>query len=105
MKQLVLFFSNAALIALRSIFAQKMRAFLTLIGIIIGVSSVVIVGASISGFNEYILVTVSKILGVNHFMMNRFAHQGESSQEGIPDRRLRVARRELRQMQGRWSGG
>lgn len=81
MRQYFSFFSNAALIALRSIFAQKMRAFLTLIGIIIGVSSVVIVGASISGFNEYILVTVSKILGVNHFMMNRFAHQGEWSEE------------------------
>jgi hypothetical protein len=52
MKQLYYFYADAALIALRSIFAQKMRAFLTLIGIIIGVSSVVVVGASISGFNE-----------------------------------------------------
>jgi putative ABC transport system permease protein len=58
-----------------------MRAFLTLIGIIIGVSSVVVVGASISGFNTYIVSTVSRILGVNHFMMNRFAHQGEWSDE------------------------
>jgi putative ABC transport system permease protein len=52
-----------------------------LIGIIIGVSSVVVVGASISGFNSYIVSTVSRILGVNHFMMNRFAHQGEWSDE------------------------
>ncbi len=81
MRETFFFFSNAALIALRSIYAQKMRAFLTLIGIIIGVSSVVVVGASISGFNEYILVTVSRILGVNHFMMNRFAHQGEWSDD------------------------
>jgi len=81
MKQLYYFFADAALIALRSIFAQKMRAFLTLIGIIIGVSSVVVVGASISGFNEYIVKTVSRILGVNHFMMDRFAHQGEWSDE------------------------
>ena len=44
MKQLYYFFADAALIALRSIFAQKMRAFLTLIGIIIVVSSVVVVG-------------------------------------------------------------
>ena len=76
MRQLYYFFADAALIALRSIFAQKMRAFLTLIGIIIGVSSVVVVGASISGFNSYIVSTVSRILGVNHFMMDRFAHQG-----------------------------
>ena len=59
MKQLYYFYADAALIALRSIFAQKMRAFLTLIGIIIGVSSVVVVGASISGFNTYIVSTVS----------------------------------------------
>jgi len=81
MKQLYYFYADAALIALRSIFAQKMRAFLTLIGIIIGVSSVVVVGASISGFNSYIVSTISKILGVNHFMMDRFAHQGEWSEE------------------------
>ena len=81
MRQLYYFYADAALIALRSIFAQKMRAFLTLIGIIIGVSSVVVVGASISGFNSYIVSTISKILGVNHFMMDRFAHQGEWSEE------------------------
>jgi putative ABC transport system permease protein len=81
MRQVYYFFADAALIALRSIFAQKMRAFLTLIGIIIGVSSVVVVGASISGFNDYIVSTISRILGVNHFMMDRFAHQGEWSDE------------------------
>ena len=81
MKQAYYFFADSALIALRSIFAQKMRAFLTLIGIIIGVSSVVVVGASISGFNDYIVSTISRILGVNHFMMDRFAHQGEWSEE------------------------
>ena len=81
MRQLYYFFADAARIALQSIFAQKLRTFLTLIGIIIGVASVVVVGASISGFNEYIVSTVSKILGVNHFMIARFAHQGEWTEE------------------------
>lgn len=81
MKQFYQFFADSARIALQSIFAQKLRAFLTLIGIIIGVSSVVVVGASISGFNSYIVSTVSRILGVNHFMIARFAHQGEWSEE------------------------
>jgi putative ABC transport system permease protein len=81
MKQLYQFFADAAKIALQSINAQKLRAFLTLIGIIIGVASVVVVGASISGFNTYIVSTVSRILGVNHFMIARFAHQGEWSEE------------------------
>lgn len=81
MKRLYYFFADAARIALQSIFAHKLRAFLTLIGIIIGVASVVIVGASINGFNSYVLSTVSKILGVNHFMIARMAHEGRRSEE------------------------
>jgi putative ABC transport system permease protein len=81
MKRLYLFFADATRLALQSIFAHKLRAFLTLIGIIIGVASVVVVGASISGFNNYVLSTISKILGVNHFMIAQFAHQGEWSED------------------------
>src|ERR1041384_2686600 len=46
---------DAAKIALQSIFSHKLRAFLTLIGIIIGVTSVVVVGASIDGLNSYVV--------------------------------------------------
>src|SRR5499426_3956660 len=81
MKHLYSFYSDAATIALQSIFAHKLRAFLTLIGVIIGVASVVIVGASISGFNSYVLTAVSKMLGVNHFMIARFARQGRTTEE------------------------
>src|ERR1041384_1201097 len=75
------FYADATKIALQSIFAHKMRAFLTLIGIIIGVASVVVVGASISGLNSYVVDKVSKILGLNHFMMARIAHVGNMTQE------------------------
>jgi putative ABC transport system permease protein len=68
-------------IALQSIFAHKLRAFLTLIGIIIGVASVVLVGASISGLNTYVTDIVSKLLGVNHFMVARMAAVGDISDE------------------------
>jgi len=81
MRNLYSFYGDAAKIALQSIFAHKLRAFLTLIGIIIGVASVVVVGASISGFNGYVINTVSKMLGVNHFMMARFARQGGWTEE------------------------
>jgi putative ABC transport system permease protein len=81
MGQSLSFFTDAARVALQSIFSQKLRTFLTLIGIIIGVASVVVVGASISGFNTYIVSTVSRILGVNHFMIDRFARQGEWTEE------------------------
>src|SRR5262245_262024 len=81
MKHIYSFYTDAAKIALQSIFAHKLRTFLTLIGIIIGVASVVIVGASISGFNTYIITAVSKALGVNHFMIAQFAFQGRRTPE------------------------
>src|SRR3954468_4034108 len=81
MRYLYSFYVDAARIAVQSILAHKLRALLTLIGIIIGVASVVVVGASISGFNGYVLDAVSKMLGVNHFMMARFARQGGWTEE------------------------
>lgn len=75
------FYTDAFKIALQSILEHKLRAFLTLIGIIIGVSAVVVVGASISGLNSYVTEKISKILGVNHFMMARLAFSGKVSDE------------------------
>jgi putative ABC transport system permease protein len=75
------FYIEALGIALQSIFFHKLRSFLTLIGIIIGVSSVVIVGAAISGMNAYVLERVSKVLGVNHFMVARMAGSGRLTEE------------------------
>jgi len=81
MRQIYHFFADAARIALQSIWSQRLRAFLTLLGVIFGVASVVVMGASISGFNGYIVSTIGRILGNNHFMIARFAHQGEWTQE------------------------
>lgn len=92
MKALVSFYSDALRIALQSIFAHKLRAFLTLIGIIIGVASVVTVGASISGLNTYVVDKVSKILGSNHFMIARMAYHGQMSDEEYERRNRRNKR-------------
>src|SRR5918911_2195314 len=81
MKTIYTFYADAARIALQSIFAHKLRALLTLIGIIIGVASVVVVGAAIQGLNTYVMEKVTAVLGVNHFMIARMAHQGELSEE------------------------
>jgi putative ABC transport system permease protein len=81
MRYIVSFYSDAAKIAFQSILAHKLRSFLTLIGIIIGVASVVVVGASISGLNSYVTDKVSRLLGSNHFMIARIAHEGEMSEE------------------------
>ena len=81
MRTVYSFYFDAAKIALQSIFAHKLRALLTLIGIIIGVASVVVVGASIDGLNAYVVEKISKILGANHFMIARIAHVGNMTQE------------------------
>ena len=81
MRHLYSFYLDAFRIALDSILAHKLRAFLTLIGIIIGVAAVVVVGASISGLNSYVTTQVTKVLGANHFMIARMAFSGRMSDE------------------------
>src|ERR1700681_959525 len=81
MRYLFSFYSDSGKIALQSILAHKLRAFLTLIGIIIGVAAVVVVGASVSGLNTYVTERVAKLLGANHFMMARMAFSGHMSDE------------------------
>ncbi len=92
MKAFFSFYSDALKIALQSIFAHKLRAFLTLIGIIIGVSSVVTVGASISGLNTYVVDKISKVLGNNHFMIARMAFSGHMDDEEFERRNRRNKR-------------
>lgn len=89
MRQLYSFYSDAFWIAIKSILEHKLRAFLTLIGIIIGVAAVIVVGASISGLKTYVVETASKVLGANHFMMNRMASMGRMSDEEFERRNRR----------------
>ncbi len=89
MRQLYSFYSDAFWIALKSILEHKLRAFLTLIGIIIGVAAVVVVGASISGLKTYVVDKASKVLGTNHFMINRMASMGRMTDEEFERRNRR----------------
>src|SRR5256714_14104516 len=82
MRYLFSVYSDSARIALQSIVAHKLRAFLTLIGIIIGVASVVVVGAAISGLNTYVMEKITAGLGGNHFMIGGMAHEGHMSGGG-----------------------
>src|SRR5690349_7605575 len=81
MRTVYSFYVDAAKIAFQSIFSHKLRAFLTLIGIIIGVASVVVVGASIDGLNTYVVEKISKLLGANHFLIARMASSERLSDE------------------------
>lgn len=74
---------------MKSILEHKLRALLTLIGIIIGVAAVIVVGASISGLKTYVVDKASKILGSNHFMITRMASMGRMSDEEYEKRNRR----------------
>src|SRR5215204_5094722 len=89
MRQLYSFYSDAFWIALKSILEHKLRAFLTLIGIIIGVAAVIVVGASIAGLKTYVINQISKVLGSNHYMMTRMASMGRMSDEEFERRNRR----------------
>ncbi len=89
MRQLYSFYTDAFWIALKSILEHKLRAFLTLIGIIIGVAAVIVVGASIAGLKTYVIGQVSKVLGSNHYMMTRMASMEDLSDEEFERRNRR----------------
>ncbi len=89
MRQLYSFYTDAFWIALKSILEHKLRAFLTLIGIIIGVAAVVVVAASIEGLETYVMEKVSKVLGTNHFMMTRMANTGRITDDEFEKRNRR----------------
>ena len=74
-------FENALRLALDSIRAHKLRSFLTLLGIIIGVASVILVGAAIDGVGVYAEQSTSKAFGAESFIVARVAGAAMSRRE------------------------
>ena len=69
-------FRTAASLAVDSIRAHKLRSCLTLLGVIIGVASVVLVGSAIEGMGAYADTTTSRVFGSNSFVIQRVAGAG-----------------------------
>ena len=66
-------------LALDSIRSHKLRTFLTLLGVIIGVGSVVLVGAAIEGLGVYAEESTAKIFGSETFLIAQVASAGSST--------------------------
>ncbi|MCJ7577376.1 MAG: ABC transporter permease [candidate division Zixibacteria bacterium] len=64
-------FLEGIVIALRSLVANKLRSILTLIGVIIGVMTVIAVVAIISGMNKYVETEISS-MGSTTFLIRKF---------------------------------
>src|SRR5436190_3752085 len=79
-------FQNAFRLAMDSIRAHKLRSFLTLLGVIIGVASVILVGAAIEGLGVYAEQSTAKAFGSESFMVAQIAATGRLSRRELFDK-------------------
>src|SRR6516225_8024622 len=71
-------FREPALIALQTMRAHKLRSFLVLLGVILSVSTLILVIALISGMNQYFAERVAN-LGSNVFIINKLGIISDSA--------------------------
>jgi putative ABC transport system permease protein len=72
---------TAFLLAVDSIRSHKLRSFLTLLGVIIGVSSVVLVGAAIDGLGSFAEATAAKAFGSESYLVAQIASAGRMTRK------------------------
>lgn len=81
-------FFEALKLALSSILGHKLRSFLTLLGVIFGVATVIVVVSLIEGFNAYVDEKIANI-GTNAFSVSKFSIDDFSSVEALNAARRR----------------
>lgn len=81
-------FRESLRLALASILSHKLRSFLTLLGIIFGVATVIVVVSLIEGFNAYVDEKIANI-GTNAFSVQKYAIEDFSSVENLNRARRR----------------
>jgi len=79
-------------LALDSIRAHKLRSFLTLLGIIIGVASVILVGAAIDGLGVYAEGITAKAFGSDSYLVAQIAAVGRLTRREVADKQRRNKR-------------
>jgi putative ABC transport system permease protein len=81
-------FLEALKLALSAILGHKLRSFLTLLGVIFGVATVIVVVSLIEGFNSYVDEKIANI-GTNAFSVSKFSIDDFSSVEALNAARRR----------------
>ncbi|MDQ6664571.1 MAG: ABC transporter permease, partial [Acidobacteriota bacterium] len=72
---------NALKLAFDSIRVHKLRSFLTLLGVIIGVASVIMVGSAIEGLGAYAEQSTAKAFGSDSYLIAQIASAGRLSRK------------------------
>jgi putative ABC transport system permease protein len=78
---------SAAALALDSIRSHKLRSFLTLLGVIIGVASVILVGSAIDGLGAYAQESTAKAFGSESFLISQVAQVGNMTRRQLFEKR------------------
>ena len=81
-------FLEALKLAVSAILGHKLRSFLTLLGVIFGVATVIVVVSLIEGFNAYVDEKIANI-GTNAFSVSKYAIEDFSSVEALNAARRR----------------
>ena len=81
-------FLEALKLAVSSILGHKLRSFLTLLGVIFGVATVIVVVSLIEGFNAYVDEKIANI-GTNAFSVSKYSIDDFSSVEALNAARRR----------------
>src|SRR5688500_10249725 len=79
---------EALKLALSAILSHKLRSFLTLLGVIFGVATVIVVVSLVEGFNAYVDEKIANI-GTNAFSVQKFSIEDYSSLEALNSARRR----------------
>ncbi|MCI0524128.1 MAG: ABC transporter permease [Acidobacteria bacterium] len=93
-------------LAADSIWSHKLRSFLTLLGVIFGVTTVIVVVSLIEGFNKYVDEKIANI-GTNAFSVQKFSIEDFSSLDNYEQARRRnkdVSMGDLRALQAAQGG-
>ncbi len=86
-------FREALKIALQSLWANKMRSILTLVGVVIGVASVIMIVTMINGVNNYVATKVYGY-GADVFTASQMPHVILSGQEYLKYQKRKILRME-----------
>src|SRR4029453_5998753 len=81
-------FFEALKLAVAAILGHKLRSFLTLLGVIFGVATVIVVVSLVEGFNAYVDEKIADI-GTNAFAVRKYSIEDFSSVEALNAARRR----------------
>ena len=87
-------------LALKGIWSHKLRSFLTMLGVIIGIASIIAIVSTIKGTNEQIM---QNLIGAGNNNVTISLRQGESEywmDAGVPSNVIPVTDAQIREIRG-----